>query len=106
MYMMEKLKQAFPDVVFHGDPLGRSLYTVLNVGFSKTEKSEMLLFNLDIHNICVSGGSACSSGADAGSHVIRSIYNDPEKVAVRFSFSKHNTQEEIDHVVEKLRELV
>jgi cysteine desulfurase len=106
LHMMEKLKLTFPEVVFHGDPLGRSLYTVLNVGFPKTEKSEMLLFNLDIHNICVSGGSACSSGADAGSHVIRSIYNDPEKVAVRFSFSKHNTQEEIDQVVEKLRELV
>lgn len=106
VHMMEKLKQTFPEVVFHGDPLGRSLYTVLNVGFPKTEKSEMLLFNLDIHNICVSGGSACSSGADAGSHVIRSIYNDPEKVAVRFSFSKHNTQEEIDLVVGKLKELV
>lgn len=106
LHMMEQLKQAFPEVVFHGDPLGRSLYTVLNVGFPKTEKSEMLLFNLDINNICVSGGSACSSGADAGSHVIRAIYNDPEKIAVRFSFSKHNTREEIDRVVEKLRELV
>lgn len=106
VHMMEKLKEAFPDVTFHGDPLGRSLYTVLNVGFPKTEKSEMLLFNLDINNICASGGSACSSGADAGSHVIRAIYNDPEKVAVRFSFSKHNTVDEIDAVVAKLRELV
>lgn len=105
-YMMGKLQETFPDVVFHGDPLGRSLYTVLNVGFPKTEKSEMLLFNLDINNICASGGSACSSGADAGSHVIRAIYNDPEKVAVRFSFSRHNTRGEIDQVVAKLRELI
>ena len=105
-YMMERLKLAFPEVIFHGDPGGRSLYTVLNGGFPKTEKTEMLLFNLDINHICASGGSACSSGADAGSHVIRAIYHDPGRVAVRFSFCRHNTREEIDAVVAKLQELV
>jgi cysteine desulfurase len=105
-YMMEQMKAQLPDLTFHGDPDGRSLYTVLNVGFPKTEKTEMLLFNLDINHICASGGSACSSGADAGSHVIRAIYNDPAKVAVRFSFSRHNTREEIDAVVAKLRDLM
>jgi cysteine desulfurase len=105
-YMMEKLQQEIPGVVFHGDPLGRSLYTVLNAGFPNTDKSEMLLFNLDINNICASGGSACSSGADAGSHVIRAIAPDSDKIAVRFSFCRHNTKEEIDAVVSKLKELV
>jgi cysteine desulfurase len=66
----------------------------------------MILFNLDMSNICASGGSACSSGADVGSHVIRAINNNPNLVPVRFSFSKHNTKEEIDIVVEKLKEVI
>lgn len=105
-YMAEKLKTEIPGVEFNGDHNGRCLYTVLSVAFPKTEKSEMILFNLDINNICVSGGSACSSGADIGSHVIRAINNNPNLVTVRFSFSKHNTKEEVDRVVEKLKELI
>lgn len=105
-YMMEQLKKIVKGVGFNGDPIGRSLYTVLSVSFPKTEKSEMLLFNLDINNICASGGSACTSGAEQGSHVIRAINNNPNQVTVRFSFSKHNTKEEIDMVVEKLKDLI
>lgn len=105
-YMMDELKRNIKGVSFNGDPLGRSLYTVLSAGFPKTEKSEMILFNLDINNICASGGSACTSGADQGSHVIRAINNNPNQVTVRFSFSKHNTKAEVDTVVEKLKELV
>jgi cysteine desulfurase len=66
----------------------------------------MILFNLDINNICASGGSACASGADQGSHVIRAINNNPNRIAVRFSFSKHNTTAEIDAVVSKLKEFM
>jgi cysteine desulfurase len=105
-YMMDELKKNIKGVSFNGDVLGNSLYTVLSASFPKTEKSEMILFNLDIHNICASGGSACTSGADAGSHVIRGINNNPNQVTVRFSFSKHNTKAEVDAVVEKLKELV
>jgi cysteine desulfurase len=104
-HMMQQLK-TIPGIEFNGDPLGKSLYTVLSVSFPKTEKSEMLLFNLDINNICASGGSACTSGADAGSHVIRAINNNPNQVTVRFSFSKYNTNEEIDLVVAKLKEVL
>src|SRR6201985_2651105 len=106
IYMMEQLKKHVNGIGFNGDILGRSLYTVLSVSFPKTEKSEMLLFNLDINNICASGGSACTSGAEQGSHVIRAINNNPNQVTVRFSFSKHNTKEEIDLVVSKLKELI
>jgi len=106
LYMMQQLKKQIRGVSFNGDPLGRSLYTVLSVNFPKTEKSEMILFNLDINNICASGGSACTSGANAASHVISAISNDPNLVTVRFSFSKHNTKEEVDMVVEKLKELI
>ncbi len=106
LYMMDQLKKHIKDVSFNGDPLGNSLYTVLSVSFPKTEKSEMILFNMDINNICVSGGSACTSGADQGSHVIRAINHNPNQVTVRFSFSKLNSNAEIDIVVEKLSELI
>lgn len=106
VYMMEQLKRQLKGISFNGDPLGRSLYTVLSVSFPKTEKSEMLLFNLDIHHICASGGSACTSGAEQGSHVIRAINHNPNQVTVRFSFSKHNTREEVDAVVGRLRDLI
>lgn len=106
LYMMEQLQQHIPGVAFNGDPLGRSLYTVLSVAFPRTARSEMILFNLDINNICASGGSACTSGADQGSHVIRAINNNPDQVTVRFSFSKYNTKEEIDTVVAQLKEMI
>ena len=106
LYMIEKLKKHIKGVAFNGDSLGNSLYAVLSASFPKTEKSEMILFNLDINHICASGGSACTSGADQGSHVIRAINNNPNQVTVRFSFSKHNNREEIDTVVEKLKELI
>ena len=105
-YMHEQLKKHIPGVGFNGDVLGSSLYTVLSASFPKTEKSEMILFNMDIHNICASGGSACTSGADQGSHVIRAINNNPNQVTVRFSFCKHNTKAEVDQVVEQLKQLV
>jgi len=78
----------------------------LSSGFPRSEKSEMLLFNLDINNICASGGSACTSGADLGSHVIRAINNNPNQITVRFSFCKHNTRAEVDEVVARLKEMV
>ena len=106
--MTEKLKASFPNVCFNGDTNGSSLYTVLNVAFPKTDKSDMLLFNLDMAGVCVSGGSACSSGASSVSHVIKALYNGQSEnmVPIRFSFCRHNTKEEVDTVIEKLKELV
>ena len=104
--MHEQLKKHVPGVGFNGDTLGRSLYTVLSASFPKTERSEMMLFNLDINNICASGGSACTSGAEQGSYVIRAVNSDPNRITVRFSFSKYNTKAEVDAVVEKLKELI
>ena len=104
-YMKQRLYETIPGVVFNGDPDGESLYTVLSVGFPHTEKSEMLLFNLDINHICVSGGSACSSGANQGSHVINALTKEKQST-VRFSFSKFNTKEEIDKVISSLQSLL
>lgn len=106
MYMKDQLSLAFPGVQFNGDVNGQSLYTVLSAAFPKTAKSEMLLFSLDMQQVCVSGGSACSSGADVGSHVIRAINNDPNLVTVRFSFSRHNTREEVDQVITILKQIL
>ncbi len=107
-YMAKQLMDNFEGVQLNGDTHGRSLYTVLNVSFPKTEKSDMLLFSLDMAGICVSGGSACTSGATSLSHVIRSLANGQSDniVPIRFSFCKHNTIAEVDMVIEKLKELV
>lgn len=106
LYMIDQLKENISGVGFNGDPLGSSLYAVLSVSFPKTEKSEVILFNMDINHICASGGSACTSGANQGSHVIKAINNNPNQITVRFSFSKHNTKTEIDFVINKLAELI
>ena len=106
IYMADSLKKEIPGVSFNGDAFGKSLYTILSVSFPKTDKAEMLLFNLDIHQICASGGSACTSGAQQGSHVMRAIYPDSDRTTVRFSFSRQNTRGEIDEVVSKLKQLV
>lgn len=106
-HMIDKLKSELPGVRFHGDSdnLDKSLYTVLNVSLPESDENEMVLFNLDLQGISASGGSACSSGATTGSHVLGALYPGSQRGAVRFSFSKYNTREEIDFAVDKLAEL-
>jgi cysteine desulfurase len=104
-YMAQQLRASIPGISINGDEAS-GLYTVLSVCFPKTDKGEFLLMNLDINNICVSGGSACSSGADIGSHVMRALNKTDDWITIRFSFSKYNTKEEVDRVVEKLKELL
>ncbi|QEK50750.1 cysteine desulfurase [Pedobacter aquae] len=105
-YMMEQLKAAIPNIHFNGETAAdKSLYTVLSVCFPEMDMADMLLFNLDINGISASGGSACSSGTDIGSHVLTAIGADANRPSVRFSFSKLNTKEEIDYVVEKVKEV-
>ena len=104
-YMIEQLEEIIPDVRFNGDPKGDSLYTVLNVQFPNSDMDEMLLYNFDIEGIAVSGGSACSSGSNIGSHVLKNIGCDMTKPALRFSFSKYNTKEELDYTLNVIKEL-
>ena len=106
--MIERLRESIPGVDFNGDSanLERSLYTVLNVSLPESDENSMLLFNLDLNGISASGGSACSSGATFGSHVLAHLYPDSKKGAVRFSFSKYNTADEIDYTVARLAELM
>ena len=102
--MIAQLQERIEGVRFNGDSanLERSLYTVLNVSLPPSNDGDMLLFNLDIAKISASGGSACSSGSDVGSHVLNALNVDPRRANVRFSFSKYNTADEIDHVVNVL----
>jgi cysteine desulfurase len=104
-YMIEQLEATIPGVTFNGDPKGDSLYTVLNVQFPNSEMDEMLLYNFDIEGIAVSGGSACSSGSNVGSHVLRNIGTDMTKPSIRFSFSKYNTKAEIDYTINVIKDL-
>jgi len=105
-YMIAQLKDNIDGIDFNGetDP-AKSLYTVLNVSFPCSDLADMLLFNLDIAGISASGGSACSSGSDIGSHVLTAIGGDPTRPSVRFSFSKYTTCDEVDYTLGKVREL-
>jgi cysteine desulfurase len=103
-YMINELKTQFPSLSFHGETEpSKSLYTVLNVCFPKTDKGGMLLFTLDLKGVAVSGGSACSSGANKGSHVLEGIAADMTRPNARFSFSRYTTKEEIDFALQQVK---
>lgn len=107
-YMIARLKAEFDDIEFNGESgdLEKSLYTVLNVRFPASDVAEMLLFNLDISGVACSGGSACSSGSDIGSHVLRGLGVNMNRPSVRFSFSKYNTMQDIDFAVTSVTEIL
>jgi cysteine desulfurase len=105
-YFIAQLRAHIPGITFNGDAEGRSAYTVLNVSFPPSPVGEMLLFKLDIAGICASGGSACSSGSNIGSHVLHAIGADKERAAVRFSFGHQNTTQEVDYVVAQLVQML
>ena len=105
--MMKEIQSMDNRISFNGetDP-NKSLYTVLNVSFPQDICNSMLLFSLDIHGIAASGGSACSSGSNVGSHVLAELPNQDNKQAVRFSFSRFTTNEEIDYTLDKIRSII
>jgi cysteine desulfurase len=104
--LKNKILDHFEDIQLNGDVDGKSLYTVLSVSFPPSRKSELLLFNLDMAGISASGGSACSSGVEGGSHVLTAINADPDRKTIRFSLSHYNTEAEVDYVIEKLKNMV
>ncbi|MBC8768063.1 cysteine desulfurase [Arenibacter sp. BSSL-BM3] len=108
-YFIEKIAMAIPEIAFNGlsGDMEKSTYTLVNVRLPfDPEKALMLLFHLDLKGIACSKGSACQSGSDIGSHVLTEILpsEDMEKPSLRFSFSKYNTKEELDYVIEVLKE--
>lgn len=105
-YMKSKLEAKFPEIQFNGNQENNFMSHILSTSFPASAKNEMLIYNLDIHGICASAGSACSSGTNTGSHVLAAIHPDSDRITIRFSFSHLNTIEEIDFVVNKLQELI
>jgi len=105
--MIEMLKEKIEGVAFNGmsEDLENSLYTVLNVSLPPTENSDMLLFNLDIAGVSASGGSACSSGSESRSHVLQALDRPKDRPAVRFSFSRFTTQQDIEFAINALSNL-
>lgn len=105
-HMIRRLKEEIPGVHFNGDSESTdSLYTVLNVCFPATNISEMFLYNLDIEGFSVSGGSACSSGTNIGSHVLKAVQSPMDRPSVRFSFGRFNSISDVDKCVDVLKEL-
>ena len=106
--MIELLKNKIDGIKFNGlsDNLEKSLYTVLNVSIPGIDDQQMFLFNLDMNNIAASGGSACSSGSDIGSHVLAEIKKYDGHSSIRFSFNKYNSIEEVEYVVDKILEII
>lgn len=105
-YLAGQLLSAFSGAHLNGDGLDNTLYTVLSIAFPPHPKNELLLLQLDISGICASGGSACTSGAEAASHVLEGIGGDPDYKTIRFSFSHYNTLEEMDEVVRKIKAIL
>lgn len=110
-YFMEELRKEIPGVKFNGScgDMENSTYTLLNVCLPiSAEKAILLLFQLDLHGIACSKGSACQSGSEKGSHVLSAFLSDEDlgKPSLRFSFSFFNTKEEIDMVVGVLKDFI
>jgi len=101
-HFINRVQEELVDAIINGCP-EKSAYNILSISFPKTEKSDLLMMNLDISGVCASAGSACSSGVENGSHVMEAIGHDPLRKTVRFSFSHFNTMEEIDYTVDQLK---
>ncbi len=104
-YFKKGLVDKFEDIRFNGEQEGLFLAHILNVSFPPGPKADLLVHNLDIAGICCSSASACSSGVEADSHVLKAIRHNPERKAIRFSFSVNNTLEEVDYVLTKLENI-
>jgi len=110
-YFKEQLIANIPNVTFNGDcdDNDNSTYTLLNVCLPiSAEKSMLLLFQLDLKGIACSKGSACQSGSEGGSHVLNAILSEEDlrKPSIRFSFSSFNKKEEVDYVINVLKEFI
>jgi cysteine desulfurase len=101
-YLINALQETFAGVMFNGDAMGRSIYSIVNFSLPLAVDTAILLSRLDMENICVSSGSACSSGSAIGSHVLRAIGADPDRPSLRVSLSRYNTKKDIDELIRAL----
>ena len=110
-HFIQGLKSAIPEVVFNGgcEDLNKSTYTLVNVCLPiPQDKASLLQFQLDLKGIACSKGSACQSGSNQQSHVLSAILSEDrlKRPSIRFSFSVFNTKDELDYVIDVLKEFV
>jgi len=105
-YALHKLQNNFSQIGFNGASENKGLYSIISFSLPKNDKTEMLIYNLDIAGIAVSGGSACNSGSANTSHVLKALNADKDRISIRISFSKNNTIEEIDYFIPILKKLL
>ncbi|MBP7496318.1 MAG: cysteine desulfurase [Bacteroidales bacterium] len=103
-YFIKKIKETFKNVIFNGTCENSGLYNLVNISFPKSQKTEMLVEQLDLKGIAVSGASACQGGET--SYVLKAIGTPYNTVALRFSFSKNNTEDEIDKTLKVLKKIL
>ena len=108
---IKKIKKDIPEIKFNGscDDDLLSSFSILNICLPiPKEKAVLLDFNLDMKGIACSRGSACQSGSITGSHVLNSFLSDEDlnKPSLRFSFSKHNNNKEVEKVINVLKEFI
>lgn len=104
---VQTLQDEEVEFVINGN-IDKAIPTIVNVSFPKTT-TDVLLTNFDLAGIAASGGSACSSGTLEPSHVLKALYSfrdDRIKNAVRFSFGRANTEEDIVTAAKKIAEVV
>jgi cysteine desulfurase len=102
-YLIASLKEAVPSIRFNGDAEKHSLYSIINILLPNSVDHDMLVPRFDMAGICLSSGSACSSGSAVGSHVLKALGRAPEDPSVRVSLSRHNTVSEVKKLVDVIR---
>jgi len=104
-YLLKKLQEEIPGLSFNGDARGNSLHSILNISLPQGVDADLLLPRLDMAGICISTGSACSSGSNKPSHVLTALGVDQKIPNLRISFSRYNTLDEAKRLVEVLKEI-
>ena len=104
-FMIASLREAIPSIRFNGDAEHHSLHSIINILLPDNADHDMLVPRFDMAGICLSSGSACSSGSSVGSHVLKALGRAPENPSVRVSFSRFNTIGEVVRLVEVVRSM-
>lgn len=105
-FLLQELPRAIPGVEFAGDALGITLPTILNVVLPVKISPALLLPKLDLHDICLSSGSACASGSSKPSAVLTAMGMDPEMPNLRISLSRFNTMDDCRVLISVLRKIL
>jgi len=108
-YFIKSIKKIFPNVQFNGcsSDSEESTYTLINIAIPVIKKKASLLdFQLDLKGIACSKGSACQSGSNQGSHVLKEVQGEKNNdwPSLRFSFSSYNSKKEVDYLMGVLKE--